>query len=501
MASTLVRTEARKLYKGRSGQHWEAVIGLEVHVELNTRSKLFSSAPNHFGDAPNTNISVVDTGQPGALPVLNREAVRKAVQLGCAIEARVANFSKFDRKSYFYPDSPRNFQITQYDEPIIIGGRVATEVNDQEISFSVEHVHLEDDAGMLKHFGSHAGVDYNRAGVPLLEIVSDPCMQSPDEAIAYAMALRSILQYIDASDCNMQEGSLRMDANVSVRPQGESGLRAKSEIKNMNSFNFMGMALESEIRRQIDAYESQPDKDPAQVHLQSTYRWDPDRKENVLMRRKESADDYRYFPEPDLPPIVLTNEYIESVRSSLPELPKQRKARYVEKLQLSEHSAWVITSDKALADYFEDGLQHTKNARALCNWITIEMTGRLKDSDHGLLETGIPAKEMAELVERIDSGKITGKIAKKVADELIAAPSKTVDEIISANPDYQPLSDSGEIEKLVDQVLTENSAVVEEIKSGMDRKFPFLVGQVMKLSRGKANPQIVNELLKKKLGS
>src|SRR3984885_8731608 len=281
---------------------WETVIGLEIHAELNTKSKLFSQAPNHFGDDPNTNITEVCTGQPGALPVLNREAVRKAVQFGCAIQAEVAKFSKFDRKSYFYPDSPRNFQITQYEQPIVIGGTVIAEVNGEEKSFAVNRVHLEDDAGMLKHFSTFAGVDYNRAGVPLIEIVSEPCIHSSREAVSYAMAVKAILQYIDASDCNMEEGSLRIDANISVRPLGETTLRNKIEIKNMNSFSNMEMALEVEIKRQIREYTLNADKSHKEVIKQATYRWDPDKKETVLMRRKEYAEDYRYFPEPDLVP-------------------------------------------------------------------------------------------------------------------------------------------------------------------------------------------------------
>lgn len=284
---------------------WETIIGLEIHAELNTRSKLFSVAPNRFGDEPNCNITEVCTGQPGALPVLNKEAVKKAVQFGCAIQATIAKFSKFDRKSYFYPDSPRNFQITQYEQPIVIGGTVIAEVGGKEMQFAINRVHLEDDAGMLKHFPSFAAVDYNRAGVPLIEIVSEPCMHHPREAVAYAMAVKAILEYIDASDCNMEEGSLRIDANISVRPKGEQGLRNKIEIKNMNSFSNMEMALEAEIKRQIKEYTQNPNIPHQQVIKQSTYRWDPEKKEPVLMRRKEDADDYRYFPEPDLVPIIF----------------------------------------------------------------------------------------------------------------------------------------------------------------------------------------------------
>lgn len=479
---------------------WQAVIGLEIHAELNTKSKLFSVAPNRFGDEPNTNISEVCTGQPGALPVLNREAVRKAVQFGCAIEATISKFSKFDRKSYFYPDSPRNFQITQFYEPIVIGGRVIAEVDGKEMSFGVTRVHLEDDAGMLKHFSTFAGVDYNRAGVPLIEIVSDPCIHTPKEANAYCTAIKAILQYIDASDCNMEEGSLRVDANVSVRLLGEKGFRNRIEIKNMNSFSYMEMALEAEIKRQIKAYNDNPDLPFDQVIQQATYRWDPEKKETVLMRTKEDAEDYRYFPEPDLVPIILTEEYIEQIRQSLPELPLQRERRYVAEMGLSAHSAFVLTSEKKLADYFEESLKSCGNARSLCNWLIVEFAGRLKDSGKTIAESGIPPSHLGQLVDMIDKGMITGRIAKAVADVMLEHPEKNPGAIVAENPDFNPVHDQAEIEILVDQVLSENPQSIEDYKSGRQKAFAFLVGQVMKLSRGKASPEVVNKLLHQKIG-
>lgn len=478
---------------------WEAVIGLEIHVELNTKSKLFSVAPNRFGDDPNTNITEVCTGQPGALPVLNKEAVRKAVQFGCAIQAQVAKFSKFDRKSYFYPDSPRNFQITQYDQPIVIGGTVVAEVDGEEKTFSVNRAHLEDDAGMLKHFSTFAGVDFNRAGSPLLEIVSDPCIHTPKEAVAYAMAVKAIMQYIDASDCNMEEGSLRIDANVSVRPKGEQTLRNKIEIKNMNSFTFMEMALKAEIKRQIHEYINNPHIPQDQVIEQATYRWDPEKQETVIMRRKESADDYRYFPEPDLVPIVLTDAYIEEVSRSLPELPLQRERRYVRELGLSSHHAFVITSDKAFSDYFEQALKNCSNARNLCNWIVVEFAGRLKDTGEDIITIGIKPEHVASLVNLIDRGTITGRIAKSVADDMVDKPGTDPADIVAANPDYQPMQDHGEVERFVDQVIAENPQSIADFRAGRDKAFAFLVGQVMKLCRGKASPQLVNDLLKQKI--
>lgn len=478
---------------------WETVIGLEIHVELNTKSKLFSSAPNRFGDEPNTNINEVCLGMPGALPVLNEAAVRKAVQLGCALGAKVNHFSTFDRKSYFYPDSPRNFQITQYENPIVSGGTVIAEVQGKELSFAVNRVHLEDDAGMLKHFSNFAGVDYNRAGVPLVEIVSEPCMRSPAEAVAYAMATKAILQYIDASDCNMEEGSLRIDANVSVRKMGEKGLRNKIEIKNMNSFSNMQMALEAEIKRQIRLYTEEPNTPPEQVISQATYRWDPDKKEAVLMRRKEYADDYRYFPEPDLVPIVLTEEYIEEIRQKLPELPLQRERRFVEDLGLAPDAAFFLTSDKLLADYFEQALQICGNARSVCNWIIVEFAGRYKETGKTLLTSGIPSAHVGMLVRMIDDKTITGRMAKEVADEMVAQPEKSPEEIVAANASYRPVGDLAIIEPIVDEVLRENAQSIEDFKKGKDKAFSFLVGQVMKRTKGQATPEVVNQLLKSKI--
>lgn len=475
---------------------WETIIGLEIHAELNTKSKLFSWAPNHFGDEPNTNITVVCTGQPGALPVLNKEAVKKAVQFGVAINAKIAKFSKFDRKSYFYPDSPRNFQITQFDEPIVIGGTVIAEVDAQEKSFSVNRVHLEDDAGMLKHFSTFGGVDYNRAGVPLIEIVSEPCIRSSKEAVAYAMAVKSILEYLDASDCNMEEGSLRFDVNISVRPYGEEKFRNKAEIKNLNSFSFMEMAIEAEIKKQIRAYESA--EDPEFTIPQATYRFDPEKKTTVLMRKKEEADDYRYFPEPDLVPIILTDAYIEEIKRNLPELPLERKRRYERELALSEHTAFVLTSEKKFADYFEACLKKTNAAKSLANWLTVEFAGRFKDQDHFVYESNIPPQNVAELVNLIEDKAITGKIAKTVADEMVKFPEKTPQEIVKEH-DLQPTQNVEEVAKIIDEVLQENEQSILDIKAGKDKAFGFLIGQVMKKCKGKAPPELVNQLLKSKL--
>lgn len=478
---------------------WETVIGLEIHVELNTKSKLFSPASNHFGDEPNTNISDVCTGQPGTLPVLNLEAVRKAVLFGCAVNAKVSHYSRFDRKSYFYPDSPRNFQITQYEMPLIVGGEITASVDGVLKTFQITKAHLEDDAGTLKHFPNFAGVDYNRAGVALIEIVSEPCMTCPQEAVAYAMAIKAILEYLDVSDCNMEEGSLRIDVNISVRPKGEKRLRNKIEIKNMNSFSFMGMALEAEIKRQIRAYVTEKDKDPDLVIPQSTFRWDPEKKETVLMRRKESADDYRYFLEPDLPPLVLEEEYIDAIRKMLPELPFAKRNRYIKDLNLAPDNATILVTEKALADYFEEALKSTKNAKALSNWLIGEFAGRLKEKGLTVVTSGIKARDIGTLVSLIDSGTINGKIAKSVADIMVENPEMTPETIIASNPEFRPMGDAGEIATIVDKVIAANPQSVADYKSGKEKAFAYLVGQVMKETGGKASPAIVNQLLKEKL--
>jgi len=478
---------------------WEPVIGLEIHVQLNTKSKLFSSAPNHFGDEPNTNITVVCTGQPGTLPVINKEAVRKAVQFGLAVKGKIAKVSRFDRKSYFYPDSPRNFQITQFDYPIVREGSITTHIGGISKTFAINRAHLEDDAGMLKHFTTFAGVDYNRAGAPLIEIVSEPCMHSAKEASGYAQAIRSLLLYLDVTDGNMDEGSLRIDVNISVRPKGETTLRPRIEIKNMNSFSFLEMAIDSEFSRQISLYLNNPHKTHEELIPQATYRWDPEIKETTLMRKKESADDYRYFPEPDLTPVVLSDEYIDQVASTLPELPYERFNRYLSDLGFNEYSATILVGDKQLCDYFEDALKICNNPRLLSNWITIEFAGRYKETGKSLLTSGIPARHIAKLVQLIEQNKINGKIAKAVADEMVANPTLDPETIVKNNPDYQPVENIGEIEAFVDQTITENPDSVRDYLAGNHRTFGFLVGYVMKLSRGKADPQLVNDLLRKKI--
>lgn len=482
-----------------SYKDWEPVIGLEIHVQLNTQSKLFSSAPNQFGSEPNTNISFVDTGQPGALPILNKEAVKKAVLFGLAIGSDISTFSKFDRKSYFYPDSPRNYQITQFDYPILKGGTINIQRGQKEVAIAIDRAHLEDDAGMLKHFSTFAGIDFNRAGVPLLEIVSKPCMHSPQEAILFATEIKSIMEYIGASDCNMEEGSLRVDINISVRKRGESTLRNKVEIKNLNSFNTMEQAIESEIRRQVAAYSLSPHKNPKEVVRSATVRFDMGKKTTVVMRMKEHAADYRYFPEPDLPPIILTETYIQELRNSLPELPAERRNRYINEFHLSEHQASTLVINKELSDFFEEGLKFLPNPIALCNWITVEFVGRVKDSGKTLPHYGISIQHITQLIQLIESKTITGKIAKNIADIMVLYPQKSPKEIIHENPDFVPIHDTGVLESIIDQVIKENPQSCVDYRNGKEKAYHFLVGQIMKTSRGKADPNLVQNILLKKI--
>ncbi len=479
-----------------SRKGWEPVIGIEIHAQLNTKSKLFSSDANRFGDAPNANISELSIALPGSLPVLNREAVRKAILFGLAVQGQVQHYSRFDRKSYFYPDCPRNYQITQYDHPLIRGGRIKALVDGVEKEFQINRVQLEDDAGMLKHFSSFAGVDFNRAGVPLIEIVSEPCMRSAKDAVGYAMAIRSILDYIDVSDCNMEEGSIRFDVNVSVRKEGEKGFRNRIEIKNMNSFSNLEIAIEHEIDRQIALYEKHSDVSPDQVVSQATYRWDPETGKTILMRDKENAEDYRYFPDPDLLPLVVTQNEIEEIHHLLPELPLEKERRYMNELGLSQLQSYFLTSDKKMAAFFEEALRVCPNAKALANWIAVEFTGRLKEEGKAVYQSGISSQSIAELVNMVSNQEVTGKIAKLIADEMVQHPEKTPKEIVAANPSYKPVSDMSLLREIADRVVMANEPTVKEYLGGRDRVFAFLVGQVMKETKGSATPDAVHVALK-----
>lgn len=475
---------------------WEPIIGLEIHAQLNTKTKLFSSDRNRFGDEPNVNISPLSLGLPGSLPVLNKEAVRKAVQFGLAIGGSVQTWSRFERKSYFYPDCPRNYQITQLEYPIVKGGSITALVNGEERVFGINRVQLEDDAGMLKHFTQFAGVDFNRAGVPLIEIVSEPCMRSALEAVRYAETCRGVLDYIDASDCNMEEGSIRMDVNVSVRKKGEKGLRNRIEIKNMNSFSNLEMAINHEIEKQIALYEASSNLPPEEVIKQATYRWDPESKKTILMRSKEDAEDYRYFPEPDLLPLVLREEDIEIERLRLPELPLQKERRYASELGLSVLQSYFLTSDKKMASYFEEALgSNTELAKPIANWISVEFEGRLKEKAIHIAFSGILPLHIRELVLMIQSGTITGKIAKSVADDMVHEPGRSPGDIVKANPAYTPFRDVELLKKYVHEVVQANPQSVHDYRAGKEKAFAFLVGQVMKATKGSAPPALVHEFL------
>lgn len=476
---------------------WEAIIGLEVHVQLSTKTKLFSSAPNNFGDEPNTNITAVCTGHPGTLPTINEEAVHKAVLFGLAVNGKVAPFSQFERKSYFYPDTPRNFQITQYKHPIILGGAIETEVEGVKKIFHLNRAHLEDDSATLKHFSTFSGIDFNRAGAALIEVVSEPELHSSKDAIAYLTTLKAILQYTEVSDCNMEKGSLRVDANISVRLKGEKEFRPKTEIKNMNSFNFLEIAIDAEIERQIALYTANPDK--KDIISPGTYRWDSGLKKTILMRKKESAEDYRYFPEPDLLPLLISQEYIDEIKKTLPELPQAKVKRYIDDYHLSKYEANLLTSEKQVADYFEKALQACSSPRLLCSWITTEFAGRLKEKNETLFSLGIPPENIGQLVHLIDKGKITGKIGKMVADQMILFPSKSPREIVAANPAFQPVVDDSAIEELTGRVLAENEKSVQDYQAGRTKSFAYLMGQAMKLSQGKADPEKLGRALRSKL--
>lgn len=482
-------------------EDFEPVIGLEIHTQLKTKTKMFSRALNQFGAEPNTTIGLVDTAQPGTLPLINKEAVKMAVMLGCAIHSEVAEFSAFDRKSYFYPDSPRNFQITQFYHPILRGGHVEARVGNEIKKFGIREAHLEDDSGMLKHFTNFSGVDYNRAGVPLLEIVSDPCMHSPKEASAYANALRLLLIYLNLSDCNMEEGSLRMDVNISVRKKGETKLRNKVEIKNMNSFSNMEAAIEAEIRRQVRAYTKYPYKDHGEIIQSATMRYNVQKNETFEMRKKEMADDYRYFPEPDLPPLFISREEVQKVKRNLPELPGERLKRYLDVFKLSDYNAELLIFDKKLSDFFESATGCCKNPKLLCNWITVEFMGKLKEKNLTFEKSGLDPRHIASLVNMIEAKTITGKIAKTISDLMIENPGVDPQDLVKNNPDLLPISNRSEVETIIDDVLNKNGQSVQDYQNGITKAFHFLFGQTMKASKGKADPELVKEILTARLNS
>ena len=474
---------------------WETVIGLEIHAQLATQSKIFSASSTQYGAEPNTQANAVDLGMPGVLPVLNREAVRMAVKFALATNAEIGKRNVFARKNYFYPDLPKGYQISQMSLPIVGNGEVSIELDDGSVKqVGLTRAHLEEDAGKSVHENFHdaTGVDLNRAGTPLLEIVSEPDMRSAKEAVAYAKKIHSIVRYIEICDGNMQEGSFRCDANVSIRPAGVDKLGTRSEIKNVNSFRFLEKAINFEVERQIDILEA------GGSVVQETRLYDAEKDETRSMRSKEEANDYRYFPDPDLLPVQVEDELIESIRSSLPELPDARRARFISDLELSEYDAGIMTSDRYTADYFETVLQKSgASSKLACSWISGELFSRLNKDGLELSESPVNADRFGQLVARLHDNTVSGKIAKEVLDKMWSCED-TADQIIE-NEGLKQISDSPEIEQMVDDVIAANPDQVAEFRSGKDKLLGYFVGQVMKASRGKANPGELNKLLQEKL--
>jgi len=473
---------------------WETVIGLEVHVQLLTKSKLFSAAAAQYGAEPNTQACAVDLALPGVLPVMNREAARMATKLGLAIGATVSPRSVFARKNYFYPDLPKGYQISQYELPVVQKGTLKIEVDGQEKIVGVTRAHLEEDAGKSLHEDFHGltGIDLNRAGTPLLEIVSEPDMRSAKEAVAYLKKLHSLVTYLEICDGNMQEGSFRCDANVSVRPKGQKEFGTRAEIKNVNSFRFVEKAIEFEVERQIELLEG------GGKVVQETRLYDSVKNETRSMRGKEEAHDYRYFPDPDLLPLVIEASFIEETRKTLPELPDAKAERFQQQYKLSAYDAGVLTATRAMADYYEQVVRDSgADPKIAANWVAVELSGLLNSENKEIGASPVTAVLMAGLLKRLADNTISGKIAKDVLAAMWAGEGDA--DAVIAKKGLKQITDSGAIEKAVDEVITNNPKQLEQYRAGKEALFGFFVGAVMKATQGKANPAQVNELLKKKL--
>jgi aspartyl-tRNA(Asn)/glutamyl-tRNA(Gln) amidotransferase subunit B len=480
---------------------WETVIGLEIHVQLNTKSKIFSGSSTAFGAEPNTQASLIDLGMPGVLPVLNKEAVRNAIRFGLGINAELGRKSVFARKNYFYPDLPKGYQISQMDLPIVGKGFIDITLDDDTTKrVNITRAHLEEDAGKSLHedFSGMSGIDLNRAGTPLLEIVSEPDMRSAKEAVAYAKAIHALIRYLGISDGNMAEGSMRCDCNVSVRQKGEEKFGTRREIKNVNSFKFIEKAINSEIEWQIDELES------GRKIQQATVLYNPDTNKTRAMRSKEEANDYRYFPDPDLLPVVLDESMIEDIRATLPELPAAKRERFIAQYGLPEYDAGVLVADREIADFFEATVTAANGAaKQASNWVMMDVLGGLNRTEKEISDCPITPAQLGGLINRINDNTISGKIGKQVFQALWDGEGASADEVIEKKGLKQE-SDSGAIEAIIDGVLAANPQQVEQYRAAEEAKrgkmFGFFVGQVMKVSQGKANPAQVNELLKKKLG-
>lgn len=484
---------------------YEAIIGLETHCQLNTKTKIFSPISTEFGAVPNTNISPICLGYPGVLPVLNEKVLEYAVKAGLALNCQIAPYSKFDRKQYFYPDLPKNYQISQYDLPIAEHGWLEIELVDKQTGevkrkkIGITRLHMEEDAGKLVHGGSdrlsgstYSLVDFNRAGVPLLEIVSEPDIRSGEEAAEYGQELRRIVRYLGISDGNMQEGSLRCDVNISVRPVGQEKFGVKVEIKNMNSFSAIQKAIEYEIERQISALEN------GETISQETRLWEEGSQRTISMRTKEGSSDYRYFPEPDLPPIEVSPKQLEEWKSQLPELPAQKRQRYESELGLSAYDARVLTDDRAVAEYFETAAA-TANVKQVANWVMGDIAAYLNSNKLSIGEIALKAETLAELVNLIEKGTISGKIAKDILPELLTQGGSAL--ALVEKKGLIQISDTGELEKIIDEVLSDHPKELEQYRAGKTKLKGFFVGQMMKKTSGRADPKLTNELLSKKLDS
>ena len=473
--------------------NWEAVIGLEIHVQLSTKSKLFSGASTNFGALPNTQACNIDLAMPGVLPVLNEEVLKMAIKLGKALNADINSPTSFARKNYFYPDSPKGYQISQMDKPIVESGYLDIDTENGVKRIGVTRAHLEEDAGKSLHddFDGQSGIDLNRAGTPLLEIVSEPEINTPQEAVAYLKSIHSIIRYLEISDGNMAEGSMRCDANVSVRKKGDTKLGTRTETKNVNSFRFVEKAIQYEIDRQINELES------GNQITQETRLYDSQANTTRPMRSKEFANDYRYFPEPDLLPINLEKEFIEEVMATMPEMPTQKKIRFVSEFNLSEYDADLLAADKDLANFFEAVVKVSNSPKLSANWIMGELSAELNNENLSINESKITSNQLGQLILRIEDGTISGKIAKEIFEKLWSSDSE-VDEIIKSEG-LEQVTDDKEIESMIDEVINNNPEQLEQYRSGKDRLFGFFVGQVMKASQGKANPKQVNDILRNKL--
>lgn len=473
---------------------WETVIGLEIHAQLSTKSKIFSGSSTAYGAEPNTQANVVDLAMPGVLPVLNRDAVRKAVMFGMAIDADIPDFSVFARKNYFYPDLPQGYQISQFDQPIVGLGHLDIELENGETKrIGVTRAHLEQDAGKSLHedFAGQTGVDLNRSGTPLLEIVSEPEISNAKEAVAYMKKIHALVQFLGICDGNMQEGSFRCDANVSVRPKGQAELGTRAELKNINSFKFVERGINIEVERQIDIIEA------GGKVVQETRLFDPDKDETRSMRSKEEANDYRYFPDPDLLPVAISQELRDSVRAELPELPEQKKQRFMDKFELSALDAGVLTSNRQMSDYFEALADATGEPKLSANWVNGELASHLNKAELDVTDSKVSVEQLSALIGRITDNTISGKIAKDVFEAMWEGEGD-VDQVIELKG-LKQITDSGAIESLIDDIIAANPGQYEQYRSGKDKLFGFFVGQVMKVSKGKANPAEVNRLLKSKL--